>query len=114
MMIGSMSLKLLLADFGISRPDRKLAPGQYGKPKFRNKLLDDLTIRLAICFWRDKAGWAICPESTDERYAQQIKVRFRGVEKSIAIGFYVNVSELSGRSRDLSSLLPGSCSSTLL
>jgi hypothetical protein len=55
--------------------------------------------------WRDKAGWAICLENTDARYAQQIKVRFRGVEKSIASGFYVNVSELSGRVHELSSLV---------
>jgi hypothetical protein len=55
--------------------------------------------------WRDKAGWAICLENTDARYAEQIRVRFRGVEKNIASGFYVNVSELSGRLPELSSLV---------
>jgi hypothetical protein len=55
--------------------------------------------------WRDKAGWAICLENADARYAEHIKVRFRGVEKNIMVGFYVNVSDLSGRISDLSSLV---------
>ena len=74
-----------------------------------------LNHRAGDLLWREKAGWAICLEYADARYAQQIKVRLRGVERNIASGFYVNVSELLSRKHELSSLvsqLRGAVSST--
>jgi hypothetical protein len=79
------------------------------RPMWETEINEQVSRRLnhkaGDLLWRDKAGWAICLENTDARYAHQIKVRFRGVEKSIASGFYVNVSELSGRMPELSSLV---------
>ena len=73
--------------------------------EIKEQVAQRLNHKAGDLLWRDKAGWAICLENTDARYAQQIKARFRGVEKNIAIGFYANVSELSARIPELSSLV---------
>jgi len=47
--------------------------------------------------WRDKVGWAICLEATQNRAGQSIKVRLKGVEKAVMAGYYVNVSDACNR-----------------
>lgn len=51
--------------------------------------------------WRENVGWAVCLADTEARSGQAIKVRLRGLEKAVMVGYYVNVTELAGRRPDL-------------
>lgn len=55
--------------------------------------------------WRARVGWAVCLAETQARAGQSIKVRFRGGEKLVMAGFYVNVSEVCLRSPALGHLI---------
>ena len=72
---------------------------------FRNRRLT----RLKLLIWDGTGVW-LCQRRLHQGHftwprANTPVVTLMTAEKSIAIGFYVNVSELSGRSRDLSSLV---------
>lgn len=55
--------------------------------------------------WRDNAGWAICLEEADTRFADQVHVRLRGYDKRIARGYYINVTQLLSKLPDLNNLV---------
>ena len=55
--------------------------------------------------WRDKVGWAVCLEEVKDRAGQSIKVRLKGVERSVMAGFYVNVSDVCSRDPELDRLI---------
>jgi hypothetical protein len=64
-----------------------------------------LTHKVGDLLWRENVGWAICLADTAARSGQAIKVRLRGLEKAVMVGYYVNVTELAGRRPDLARLL---------
>jgi len=64
-----------------------------------------ITHRVGDLLWRENVGWAICLADTEARSGQAIKVRLRGLEKAVMVGYYVNVTELAGRRPDLARLL---------
>ena len=64
-----------------------------------------ITQKVGDLLWRENVGWAICLADTEARSGQAIKVRLRGLEKAVMVGYYVNVTELAGRRPDLARLL---------
>lgn len=64
-----------------------------------------ITHKVGDLLWRENVGWAICLADTEARSGQAIKVRLRGLEKAVMVGYYVNVTELAGRRPDLARLL---------
>ncbi len=66
-----------------------------------------ITHKLGDLLWRENVGWAVCLAETQTRagHSQSIEVRLRGGEKNVAVGYYVNVSEVSLRDRSLARLL---------
>lgn len=64
-----------------------------------------LTHKVGDLLWRENVGWAICLADTEARSGEAIKVRLRGLEKAVMVGYYVNVTELAGRHPDLARLL---------
>lgn len=64
-----------------------------------------ITHKQGDLLWRDKVGWAICLCETKDRIGQPIKVRLRGVEKNVAAGYYVNVSEVCSRNPAIGSMI---------
>lgn len=64
-----------------------------------------ITHKVGDLFWRENVGWAICLADTEAKSGQAIKVRLRGLEKAVMVGYYVNVTELAGRRPDLARLL---------
>lgn len=64
-----------------------------------------ITHKQGDLLWRDKVGWAVCLEETQDRAGQSIKVRLKGVEKAVMASFYVNVSEVCSRHSVLSQLV---------
>lgn len=64
-----------------------------------------ITHKQGDLLWRDNVGWAVCLEEVQDREGQAIKVRLKGVERSVMTGFYVNVSELCSRNTELSRLV---------
>ncbi len=55
--------------------------------------------------WRENVGWAVCLEEIDATNGQPIKVRLKGLEKSVMGGYYVNVTEMANRNSTLAALL---------
>lgn len=64
-----------------------------------------ITHKVGDLLWRENVGWAICLADTEAKSGQAIKVRLRGLEKAVMVGYYVNVTELAGRRPDLARLL---------
>ena len=56
-----------------------------------------ITHKQGDLLWRDKVGWAVCLEETQNRVGQSIKVRLKGVEKAVMAGYYVNVADACNR-----------------
>ncbi len=55
--------------------------------------------------WRKQNGWAVCLEESKTKSTQRIKVRFQGVETLLGAGYYVNVTDISGRNPELLTLI---------
>lgn len=64
-----------------------------------------ITHKVGDLLWRENIGWAVCLVETRAMSGQPIKVRLRGVEKEVVVGYYVNVTEFATRNSDLSELL---------
>lgn len=64
-----------------------------------------ITHKQGDLLWRDNVGWAICLCETRDRIGQPVKVRLRGVEKNVAAGYYVNVSEVCSRNPAIGSMV---------
>lgn len=77
------------------------------RPAWESEMRDQgaraITHKRGDLLWRDKVGWAVCLE--EARAGQSIKVRLKGVEKSVTAGFYVNVSEFSSHNPELHRLI---------
>ncbi len=78
-------------------------------PLWNQELQDQLSRKVkhktGDLMWRENSGWAICLEDSDTRYAEKIKVRLRGYERQVAQGYYVNVTELLAKFKDLNTLI---------
>jgi hypothetical protein len=61
--------------------------------------------RTGDLLWREGVGWAICLADASAGSDLPIWVRLRGVEKNIARGYYVNVTELAARGPDLKAMV---------
>lgn len=61
--------------------------------------------RIGDFLWRENVGWAICVVASDGKSGQSIKVRLRGVDTDVMVGFYVNVSELCQQNSVLGKLI---------
>ena len=64
-----------------------------------------ITHKVGDLLWRENVGWAICLADTEAKSGQAIKVRLRGLEKVVMVGYYVNVTDLASRRPDLERLL---------
>ncbi len=73
--------------------------------EMRNQGARVITHKSGDLLWRDNVGWAVCLEERQDRSGQSIKVRLRGVEKTVMAGFYVNVSEVCERHPELGRLV---------
>ncbi len=60
-----------------------------------------ITHKVGDLLWRENAGWAICLVDTKTSSRQFIKVRRRGLDKEVAAGYYVNVTELTFKRPEL-------------
>lgn len=61
--------------------------------------------RIGEFLWRENVGWAICVLASEGRSGQSIRVRLRGVETNVNVGFYINVSELCQQNSVLRKLI---------
>jgi len=64
-----------------------------------------ITHKQGDLLWRDKVGWAVCLAETQNRAGQSIKVRLKGVEKAVMVGYYVNVADACDRDPALGRLV---------
>lgn len=64
-----------------------------------------ITHKQGDLLWRDKVGWAVCLEQTQNRTGQSIKVRLKGVETAVMAGYYVNVAAACYRNPELRQLV---------
>jgi len=71
--------------------------GQVWEVELRQQGERGITHKVGDLLWREKVGWAICLEDASSKAGQTVKVRLRGKEKNVMNGYYVNVSELTGR-----------------
>lgn len=64
-----------------------------------------ITHKRSDLLWRDEMGCAVSLEEARDRPSQSIKVRLKGVEKSVMAGFYVNLSQVGSRDSELRPLV---------
>lgn len=78
---------------------------QVWEAEKRDQCARAITHKQGDLLWRDKVGWAVCLEQTQNRTGQSIKVRLKGVEKAVMAGYYVNVSDACYRDPALGRLV---------
>ncbi len=84
--------------------------------EMRDQTDRSITHKVGDLLWRQSVGWAICLADTETTSGQAIKVRLRGRETGVMVGYYVNVTELASHRPDLEQLLSqlrGAASRTL-
>lgn len=64
-----------------------------------------ITHKVGDLLWRDKVGWAVCLAEAQARTGQAVHVRLRGIDKDVAFGFYVNVSNLAAQAPQIGDLI---------
>jgi hypothetical protein len=55
--------------------------------------------------WRENVGWAVCLAEGDAKIGQSFQVRLRGLDRKVAVGYYVNVTDLASRDSELLALI---------
>jgi hypothetical protein len=78
---------------------------QVWDSEMREQGARSITHKHGDLLWRDKVGWAVCLEETQNRAGQAIKVRLKGFEKVVMAGYYVNVSDVCSRAPILDRLI---------
>lgn len=79
--------------------------GPIWDAEMRTQTERHITHKVGDLLWRENIGWAVCLVETRAMSGQPIKVRLRGVEKEVVVGYYVNVTEFATRYSDLSELI---------
>jgi hypothetical protein len=87
----------------LNQLEHLLAP--VWKEEIRVQTVRSIIHKVGDLLWREGVGWGVCLSEVGANIDQSIKVRLRGVEKDVRVGFYVNVSELASRNAELKSLI---------